>query len=139
MINKYKFLLLITMLVVMITGCGGQVSSSSTASTTGSTTSTPGGTGDGTLYTGSAILSWSTPTLYSNGTPLLASDIAGYVVYWGTSSGTYPNNYSVSAPTTNVSISNLKVPIGPFFAAVRTLDNAGNESALSSQVSAILN
>ena len=39
-------------------------------------------------------LTWNPPTQNTDGTPL--TDLAGYKVYWGTVSGTYPN--SVSAP-----------------------------------------
>jgi hypothetical protein len=147
MVNKNKFFLLLTMLVIMIAGCGGgQVSSSSTTSTTGGTGSggdgSLGGTGSGgdsSLYTGNAILSWSTPTQYSDGSPLAASDITGYNVYTGSSSRTYAYNHLVSASTTSVRIRDLNVPKGPLYVAVTTLDKAGYESDYSSEVSTTLN
>jgi hypothetical protein len=133
MTNKNKFLLLLTMLVITITGCGGgQVSSSSTSSTSG-------GTENGTLYTGNAVLSWSAPTQYSDGSPLLASDISGYKVYVGSSSRNYASNHMVSASTTSVRIRDLNVPKGSFYVAVSTLDKAGYESEYSREVTATLN
>jgi hypothetical protein len=132
MTNKNKLLLLLAMLVVTITGCGGQVSSSSTAST-------PGGTDNGALYTGNAVLSWNAPTQYSDGSPLLASDITGYKVYFGTSSRAYASNHMVPASTTSIRIRDLNVPTGSFYVAVSTLDKAGHESDYSSEVSATLN
>jgi hypothetical protein len=135
MVNKYKFFLLLIMLVITIAGCGGQVSSSSTTSTSGGT----GSSGDNSLYTGNAILSWSTPTQYVDGSPLLAGDITGYKVYVGSSSRTYAYNYLVSASTTSVRIRDLNVPKGSFYVAVTTLDKSGYESDYSGEVSAILN
>ncbi len=37
---------------------------------------------------GTATLSWTPPTQNTDGSPL--TDLAGYRVYWGTSSGNYP-------------------------------------------------
>jgi hypothetical protein len=133
--NKNKFLLLLTILVITIAGCGGQVSSSSTTSTAGVT----GSGGGSSLYTGNAILSWSTPTQYSDGSPLVASDITGYNVYTGSSSRTYTYNHLVSASATSIRIRDMNVPKGPIYVAVTTLNKAGDESDYSSEVSATLN
>ena len=46
--------------------------------------------------TGSATLSWVPPTQNSDGSPL--TNLASYRVYYGTSSGTYPNSMTVNNP-----------------------------------------
>ncbi|HEY6085839.1 MAG TPA: fibronectin type III domain-containing protein [Nitrospira sp.] len=75
----------------------------------------------------SAILSW---TLGS------ASDLAGYKVYVGTSSGTYnyPGSPFTIGVTTTYSISNLP-PGQTYFFALSAYDTSGNNSALSAEVS----
>jgi len=74
----------------------------------------------------SAILSWALGT---------ESDLAGYKVYVGTTSGTY--NYAGSpfsaGKVTTYTISNL--PIGQtYFFAISAFDTAGNNSALSPEL-----
>ncbi len=132
MTNKNRFLLLLSMLVVIIAGCGGQVSSSAT--------STSGGTENGTLYAGTAVLSWSAPTTYSDGNLLSTTNIKGYRVYSRSPSGAYNPGiyYYVSAPTTSVSVKNLSLPVGQYYFAVTTMDIQDAESNFSSEVSADL-
>ncbi len=120
MMNENKYSLFLTILIVMISGCGGQASSI-------------------TSYTGNAILSWSTPTEYSDGSAMLASNITGYEIYTGSSSRHYDCNHLVSASTASFRISDLNVPKGSFYAAITTLDKSGCESTFSSEVSATLN
>ena len=49
-------------------------------------------------FAGTATLSWDAPTTNADGTPL--TDLAGYKVYYGTSSHTYSQNIDVSNVTT---------------------------------------
>ena len=46
---------------------------------------------------GSATLSWTAPTQNEDGTPL--TDLAGYKLYWGTTSGSYPNTLTIDNPS----------------------------------------
>ncbi len=133
MANKNYFLLLLTMLAVTITACGGQVSSSSTALTTG-------GTENGTLYTGKAVLAWNAPTTYSDGSQLSTTNIKGYKVYSRNPSGAYnPGTYYyVSAPTTSVSVKNLSLSVGQHYFVVTTLYSSNIECGFSNEVSADL-
>src|SRR5436190_7926763 len=73
--------------------------------------------------TQSIILSWY---------PVAEPDIAGYNVYYGTSSHNYPHKLSVVQPS--VVISDL-VENQTYFFAVSSLNNGGLESALSDEVS----
>jgi len=45
---------------------------------------------------GSVTLSWSPPTENTDGTTL--TDLAGYRIYWGTTSGSYPNSVTIDNP-----------------------------------------
>lgn len=63
-------------------------------------------------------------------------DLAGYKVYVGTASGTYsfPGSAFVTGQVTSYTLSNL--PKGQtYFFAISAYDNAGNESALSAELS----
>jgi hypothetical protein len=77
--------------------------------------------------TGNVTLTWT-----ANGEP----DLAGYKVYVGTASGTYsfPGSAFLTGEVTNYTVSNL--PKGQtYFFAISAYDIAGNESALSAEVS----
>lgn len=115
----------------MLSGCGGGTSIDSKGGAAGS---------GGTPYTGNAILSWATPTTYSDGSPLPAASIKGYRVYSRTPSGTYGSGiqYFVSAPTTSVSVKNLNLPVGQYYFVATTLDSSDVESGFSNEVLADL-
>jgi hypothetical protein len=73
-----------------------------------------------------------TLTWRANGEP----DLAGYKVYIGTASGTYnaPGSPFVAGKVVSYTVSNL--PKGQtYFFAMSAYDSAGNESALSAEVS----
>ena len=77
--------------------------------------------------TGNVTLTWT-----ANWEP----DLAGYKIYLGTASGTYdaPGSAFVTGTVTSYTVSNL--PKGQtYFFAISAYDSAGNESALSSEVS----
>jgi hypothetical protein len=72
----------------------------------------------------------------TTGTANGESDLAGYKVYVGTASGTYsfPGSAFLTGEVTNYTVSNL--PKGQtYFFAISAYDIAGNESALSAEVS----
>lgn len=77
--------------------------------------------------TGNVTLTWT-----ANGEP----DLAGYKIYIGTASGTYdaPGSAFETGKVTSYTVSNL--PKGQtYFFAISAYDSAGNESALSAEVS----
>jgi len=88
---------------------------------------TVGGTSTSSLTTNSsAILTWTLGT---------ETNLAGYQVYVGTSSGTYnyPGSPFTVGKVDTYTINNL--PIGQtFFFAVSAVDTTGNASALSAEV-----
>jgi len=151
---NYSFLLkkgfnviLFVLLLAVTAGCGaggadGVIASSGGSGTTsGGTTSGGGSTGGGSTGGGttgggsstvtySASLSWSPTTANIDGTPI-GSDLAGYKVYYGTSSGNYLDYVTLGSDTTNVVINQL--PSGTYYFTVTAFDTAGNESAFSNE------
>ncbi|MBI5549492.1 MAG: fibronectin type III domain-containing protein, partial [Deltaproteobacteria bacterium] len=90
-----------------------------------------GTTTGGTL--GSAVLSWDAPTTFTDGSAL--TDLTGYRIYYGTSSGSYATTVNVSNPAAvSYTISNL--PGGATYHFIVTaLSASGGESAFSSEAS----
>jgi len=81
----------------------------------------------------SVTLAWDAPTTNADGTPL--TDLAGYNVYDGETSGIYTAVTDVGDVTTFT----LKgLPAGLRFFAVTAYDSSGNESDFSVEVSATL-
>jgi hypothetical protein len=80
---------------------------------------TTGGTSGG----GSATVSWNANT---------ESDLAGYRVYYGTSSRNYPNSISLGK-VTSATVSSLTVGTTYYF-AVKSVDTSGNLSGYSAEV-----
>lgn len=83
-----------------------------------------------------APLSWNSPTTNTDGTPL--TDLAGYKVYYGTTSSAYTQMVNVemtSTPTTpTYTVTNLAAGSTYYF-AVTAYDSSGNESRFSNEVS----
>ena len=86
-----------------------------------------GGSGGGTENT---TLSWDTPTNNTDGTEL--TDLAGYKVYYGTSSGVYDNVIDVADVTTYTL---TDISPATYYFAVTAYDELGNESDYSNEVS----
>jgi hypothetical protein len=81
---------------------------------------------------GSVTLSWTAPTLRSDGTPL--TNLAGYRIRYGTSLGNYPNVVQIPNPgLTTCVIENL--PKGTYYVVATAYDSSGNTSEFSSVVS----
>ncbi len=119
-------------LLLVLAGCGGGVSLEMKA---GGITNGSGGT----PYTGNGILSWSSPTLYSDGSQIAAGDIKEYRVYFSTQSGTYSSQYyPVFAPNTSVYVKNINLTVGQYYFVVTALDSWNMESDFSNEVPALL-
>ncbi len=81
---------------------------------------------------GSASLSWTAPTVNTNGTPI--TDLAGYHIYYGTTEGSLDTFIDVpGAALTEYEISNLAS--GTYFFTVTAYNSLGLESAASNQAS----
>jgi len=81
-------------------------------------------------FAGDAILSWTFPTTYEDGTSLPVSEITEVTIYYGqTPTGPYTTNKVVPAPATSTTITNLAKGTW-YFTATITATN-GLESAQS--------
>jgi hypothetical protein len=81
-----------------------------------------------TSTTGTAKVSWTPPTENTNGTAL--TDLAGYTVYYGTSSSSLTQSITIANPSaTSYVVSGLTS--GTWYFAVASFTSAGAESALS--------
>jgi hypothetical protein len=65
---------------------------------------------------GSVELSWTAPTLNTDGSPL--TDLTGYAFYYGTSSGSYPNRIQVNDPGLTSYVIDELTPDTYYFVAV---------------------
>jgi hypothetical protein len=75
-------------------------------------------------------LRWQAPTQNVDGTPI--TDLAGYVVYWGTQSGSYTGNHRIDDPA--VTEWEADIAPGDYYFALTAFDAAGNESDYSNEV-----
>lgn len=101
-----------------ITAVFGSISGTTSLTVTSATTA------------GSATLAWDAPTTNIDGTPL--TDLTGYKIYFGTSSGNYTSVIDVGNITT-YTVSNLSS--GTYYFAVRSYDASGIESDFSNEAS----
>ncbi len=82
--------------------------------------------------TGTATMAWGAPQTNADGTAL--TDLAGYRIYYGTSSGSYSQSVTVSdATATEYTIENL--PAATYYFVLRAFDKNNSESASSTEVS----
>jgi hypothetical protein len=81
---------------------------------------------------GSATLTWVAPTVNADGTPL--TDLAGYFVRYGTTSGNYTTNVRLSDPTLGTYVVQ-NLASGTYFFTVAAFDTSDNASTNSSEVS----
>ena len=79
------------------------------------------------LFAGNVTLAWDPPTTNEDGTPL--TDLAGFIIYYGTTSGDYSQSIDVGNVTT-YQVSNLTEGLTYYFAAT-AYDTSGNESEYS--------
>ena len=79
---------------------------------------------------GNVTLNWVAPTQNSDGSPLM--DLAGYKIYYGTSSRTYDHEISIDNPGTTTYVVDNLVPNTYYFAAT-SLNSSGIESDYSGE------
>lgn len=104
---------------------GGTTSAKTGSGSTGGTTPV--------AHANTVTINWTPPTENTNGSPL--TNLAGYDIHYGTSSGNLSQKIAVSNPgIATYVVSNLSA--GRYYFAVAAVNSAGTESPLSSQVSA---
>ena len=81
----------------------------------------------------SVTVSWTIPTTNEDGSPL--TDLAGFKVYYGNRQGVYPESTTVLNPgVSSLVVDNLSFDTTYYFAVV-AIDEFGNESEFSEEVS----
>ena len=111
-------LLLLTLATLTLSSCGNG-GGSETASGSGGNNNV-------------ATLSWDPPTTNVDGTSL--DDLAGYKIYYGTSSGNYTGMIDITDPQkSDHTIENLAS--GTYYFVATAYDTSGNESDFSNEVS----
>jgi hypothetical protein len=108
--------------VLFLSACGGGGGSSS-----GDGSSSSG------VSNGSFTLKWTAPVARTDGTPLSLSDISGFFVYYGKSSGNYTSFVDVPDGTAT-SVTVTDVPVGTWYVVMTTYDDSGRESAYSAEI-----
>ncbi|MGI9203438.1 MAG: fibronectin type III domain-containing protein, partial [Woeseiaceae bacterium] len=84
---------------------------------------------------GSVTLTWTAPTLNTDGTTLV--DLSAYRVHYGTESGSYPNSIEISnAGITTYVIDNLNADT--YYFVLTSLNSQDIESAFSNEASATI-
>lgn len=76
-------------------------------------------------------LRWQAPTQNVDGSPL--TDLAGYRVYWGTTSRSYDGSATIDSPTTT-EWEAADLATGEYFFALTAFDSEDNESGYSNEV-----
>lgn len=82
---------------------------------------------------GTATLSWTAPSQNTDGSPLV--DLAGYNVYWGTSSGAYSNSATIDNPSVTTYIVDNLVSGTTYYFATSAFNSAGVQSNYSNEAS----
>lgn len=84
---------------------------------------------------GAVTLSWVAPTQNEDGSPLL--DLAGYEIYWGPQSGSYPYSVQISNPgITAYTLENLTA--GTYYFAMKARNSQGVTSTFSGETAATI-
>lgn len=82
---------------------------------------------------GDAVLNWTPPTTYTDGTPLPAAEIKNYRIAYGqTAGGPYGTSVTVAGTATTTTVANLAK--GTWYFVAYTVASNGLESAASPQV-----
>jgi hypothetical protein len=117
-------------------GGGGGSGSSAAASTSATASNNASSVDPPTPSDGAVTINWSPPTENTDGSPL--TDLSGYNIHYGTSSGNYTQTVSVSNPgIATYVVDNLTA--GTYYFAVGAVNSQGIESPLSAEVSTTVN
>jgi len=117
---------------ITVTGTGAVASTIGTTGGTTATTNTSTAGASGVAASGTATLSWTKPTQYSDGTPLV--DLAGYIVEYGTDPAALSQRVKVADPAlTRFTVGDLGK--GTWYFTVISYTTTGLESDVATLVS----
>lgn len=80
------------------------------------------------------VLRWQAPTENVDGSAL--TDLAGYMIYWGSSSRSYMGSHTINSPTTTEWEATM--PAGTYYFAMTAFDAQNNESGYSNEIRKII-
>lgn len=121
-IKKASYVLLASLMIASLFGCGGGGS----ADTNGGQTATS---------EVALTLAWDAPTTNTDGSSLNpVTDISLYKIYYGTTSLTYTQVVNITNPGTTTISQTLNLSPGTYYFAVTTVDASGQESDYSNEV-----
>jgi len=121
-----------------LSACGGGGSPTGAAATSQAATGVASSSDAAppTASSGAVTLNWTPPTENTDGTPL--TNLAGYDIHYGTASGDYTQNVSVSNPGLATYVVDNLGP-GTYYFSVAAVNSTGAESPLSPEVSMTVN
>jgi hypothetical protein len=135
--HRWVYLCAAAALGFALSGCGGGgTAGGSTASTSQAATPAAAGGTPPTASAGAVTLNWTPPTENTDGTPL--TNLSGYDIHYGTSSGNYTQTITVSNPGIATYVVDNLTP-GNYYFSVTAVNAQGTESPLSSEVSTTVN
>lgn len=85
-----------------------------------------------------ADVRWSPPTAYEDGTPMPASDIKNYKIYYGSKSGG-PYQFVITVPGNANTVQITNLTNGTWYFVATTVSVQDSESAPTSEVSKTIN
>ena len=85
---------------------------------------------------GSATLSWTAPSQNEDGSPLM--DLAGYIIYYGTSQGSYPSSVRIDNPSISTYVVENLTPTTYYFVST-AFNSSGIESSYSNEAVKVVN
>ena len=124
--KMFEMVVLFFSVSILLSSCGGGGGGGNDAGTSAKQAVT--------AFAGTITLAWDAPTTNIDGTPL--TDLAGYKIYYGPTSGSYTNTLDVGNVTTSV-VNNLTDGLTYYF-TVSAYNSAGVESSFSNEVSKTL-
>ncbi len=92
-----------------------------------------GGLSNSSSSPNSAKLSWVAPSAREDNSVLVLSDIAGFRIYYGVTSGDYSNIIDIDDHTATQAVL-AGIPSGTYYVAVTAVDVDGRESTYSAEV-----
>lgn len=118
-----------------LSGCGGGGSGPAGSAATSQAT-TGVGNNPPTASSSAVTINWMPPTENTDGTAL--TNLSGYDIHYGTSSGNYTQSITVSNPGIATYVVDNLTP-GTYYFSVAAVNAEGTESPMSSEVSATVN
>lgn len=82
--------------------------------------------------TGTGTLNWTAPSAREDGNPLSLSEISGYRVYYGSTSGDYINSIEINDSTAQETT--ITAARGLYYYVITSFDTAGRESNYSQEL-----